>query len=345
MPYNDIIGALPERYLIGQHIWSAEVPLICWEIVELHMTDRVTRQFGLFQSVPKPIGGCLSYLHKCQLRGNTSLDWVIHHRSHLNRWENRYNLTLSEIPIIANGSDVADDYYSWYIRITRILVGNPNYKRHDDEGYSITGSGAVILVMFSCLWFIFINYYLINDLLIAYLLVQANAAEACLSICEDQLKNISEPHDQVCFSQKKELLTRGLAVVGMRLGHHEAACVVTGSENMVNPSRRPKNRVFTRGAKGVKRGGKQRRPINDVDPSEEQENEDAFGFGSPSQPPIECLTLEYVCGSTSISHPPQENVSGSSSQPSDDCIAQETIPCTEIRPRRVRKAVNRYTPG
>ncbi|KAK1380508.1 hypothetical protein POM88_027252 [Heracleum sosnowskyi] len=53
MPYStDVIDTLPPYCLIGRHVWRYRGPMICIFIVEPHMVDRVSRQFGMLQSIP-----------------------------------------------------------------------------------------------------------------------------------------------------------------------------------------------------------------------------------------------------------------------------------------------------
>lgn len=59
------------------------MPLICWEIVELHRSNRVMRQFGLIQSIPQPVPPTLLQLHDVQMRGHTGVDWHSRHRDYI----------------------------------------------------------------------------------------------------------------------------------------------------------------------------------------------------------------------------------------------------------------------
>jgi len=54
-PYPDeVLQTLPPIYWHGSHIWRARISLICYEIVEMHVPDRVLRQFSLNQHILEP---------------------------------------------------------------------------------------------------------------------------------------------------------------------------------------------------------------------------------------------------------------------------------------------------
>ena len=45
------MDALPDICRDSQVIWRSRCPLICFDIVKFHLTDRVMRQFGLEQKI------------------------------------------------------------------------------------------------------------------------------------------------------------------------------------------------------------------------------------------------------------------------------------------------------
>nr|XP_025888003.1 protein MAIN-LIKE 1-like [Solanum lycopersicum] len=48
-PYSsDIIESLPEYCRVGRDIWRARVPIFCWDVVEVHLPDRVMRRITRF---------------------------------------------------------------------------------------------------------------------------------------------------------------------------------------------------------------------------------------------------------------------------------------------------------
>ncbi|XP_072062303.1 serine/threonine-protein phosphatase 7 long form homolog [Arachis hypogaea] len=76
-------------------IWSDIVPLISFECIEWHASDRVRRQFGLTQGVPNQPEN-LGASHGEVLTGPKNQDWANTHSSWVMKWTNRYSHTLSD---------------------------------------------------------------------------------------------------------------------------------------------------------------------------------------------------------------------------------------------------------
>ena len=57
---TNVMSVLPPICLVGSVAWCAMVPLMCFQVVEWHQSDRVLRQFGMQQ----PISGCPSQFLK-----------------------------------------------------------------------------------------------------------------------------------------------------------------------------------------------------------------------------------------------------------------------------------------
>ncbi|KAI8556305.1 hypothetical protein RHMOL_Rhmol05G0242200 [Rhododendron molle] len=52
-PYSEeLIASLPPNCRAGRAIWMAKVPLLNFPMVQMHMPDRVMRQFGRRQTIP-----------------------------------------------------------------------------------------------------------------------------------------------------------------------------------------------------------------------------------------------------------------------------------------------------
>ncbi|XP_052109241.1 serine/threonine-protein phosphatase 7 long form homolog [Arachis duranensis] len=76
-------------------VWSATVPLISFECIEWHATDRVRRQSGLTQGVPSEVQD-LGASHGEVLTGPKNQDWANTHSRWVMQWTNRYSHILSE---------------------------------------------------------------------------------------------------------------------------------------------------------------------------------------------------------------------------------------------------------
>ena len=79
--------ALPDICRSGQGIWRSRCPLICFNIVELHLSDRVMRQFGLEQVIPDACD-TQAALHAIDRRTEDK-NYIIRHRSHVDVWNDR----------------------------------------------------------------------------------------------------------------------------------------------------------------------------------------------------------------------------------------------------------------
>ncbi|QHO32032.1 uncharacterized protein DS421_8g246540 [Arachis hypogaea] len=82
---------------IRQHsvVWSATVPLISFECIEWHSSDRFKRQFGLIQDVPTQERD-LGTSHGEVLTGPKNQDWSNTHSFWIMQWTNRYSHVLAD---------------------------------------------------------------------------------------------------------------------------------------------------------------------------------------------------------------------------------------------------------
>ncbi|KAH1190255.1 Serine/threonine-protein phosphatase 7 long form [Glycine max] len=70
----NVMSLLPPICLVGSVAWFAVVPLICFQVIEWHQSDRVLRQFGMQQLIP----GCPSQplnIHGIPLKGKHDENW------------------------------------------------------------------------------------------------------------------------------------------------------------------------------------------------------------------------------------------------------------------------------
>ncbi|RYQ94262.1 hypothetical protein Ahy_B08g089151 [Arachis hypogaea] len=92
-------------------IWSARVPLISFECVEWHATDRIRRQFGLNQGVPDQPRD-LGASHGEVLTGPKNQDWANMHSVWVMEWTNRYSHVL--VDKMGPPHYSLDTYMHWY---------------------------------------------------------------------------------------------------------------------------------------------------------------------------------------------------------------------------------------
>ena len=114
------MDSLPYYCLSGQAIWTARCPLICVFVAEWHYPDRVTRQFGIRQTIPE-ICNTDRRLYVIDLRGRQEEHWLLTLQPELALWATRMNY-LIQGEFIGNGCDVDDHYITWYNRITRRFI-------------------------------------------------------------------------------------------------------------------------------------------------------------------------------------------------------------------------------
>ena len=108
---------IPEYALVEQDVWRACVPLICFHIVEWHQPDRVLRQFGMRQSLPRDaidLGAC----HTIQLRGKQQNDWREKHKDFIEVWTDWRN-RIAYAPLSSRPIGRSSQYMRWYWSITR----------------------------------------------------------------------------------------------------------------------------------------------------------------------------------------------------------------------------------
>ncbi|KAG9453146.1 hypothetical protein H6P81_006050 [Aristolochia fimbriata] len=85
-PYLDFLQHLPAICFKGRHICLSRTPLICFEIAELHVPDRVMLQFGLEQGTPPED---VEHVTRISRKGRPGEDWALYHCDYIARWEAR----------------------------------------------------------------------------------------------------------------------------------------------------------------------------------------------------------------------------------------------------------------
>ncbi|KAH0657091.1 hypothetical protein KY285_031973 [Solanum tuberosum] len=133
-PYSDdLIKSLPLYCHAGRNIWRVRVPIFCWDVVEVHFPDRVMRQFGLQQAIPTPFPFDSNHFRHDR-RGRPNANWELEHAQWLSFWNQR--LQYSCDASVNNESLRYDDpYLIWCRRITCLVIGNPNSRPQNQQGY------------------------------------------------------------------------------------------------------------------------------------------------------------------------------------------------------------------
>ncbi|RYQ97985.1 hypothetical protein Ahy_B08g094063 isoform A [Arachis hypogaea] len=96
---------IPADIYMHSVIWSATVPLVSFECIEWHATDRFRRQFGFVQGERN-----LNHAHGEVLTGPKNLNWAT--ATTHSFWTNRYNHVLTE-ELMAPQQPL-DTYMYWY---------------------------------------------------------------------------------------------------------------------------------------------------------------------------------------------------------------------------------------
>ncbi|KAH9609414.1 hypothetical protein KSS87_008563 [Heliosperma pusillum] len=150
-PYTqDILQHLPEICYEDPEEWVVIAPLICFEIVEMHLPNRCVRQFGWHQTIPPDCDTVLT-LHKTDKRGNNR-DFATEFASYIEEWENRKeNMLEGGVPYTGYMSH-HEPYMVWYRERTRRIVSPQNNALTQDfiteHHYNPSAADLDVLVRF-----------------------------------------------------------------------------------------------------------------------------------------------------------------------------------------------------
>ncbi|KAL7174837.1 hypothetical protein ACSBR1_017827 [Camellia fascicularis] len=121
---DDIMTSFPSYCTVGKDIWMARVPLICFNIIDWHLPDRVLRQFGRVQSVLDRFNAHLA-MHFRDRHGKMAIDWAKEYQTFMDEWNNRRN-TIVHAERSNEVLTSLDPYMLWFHRHTRLVFSNPN---------------------------------------------------------------------------------------------------------------------------------------------------------------------------------------------------------------------------
>ncbi|MQL89162.1 hypothetical protein Taro_021743 [Colocasia esculenta] len=121
-PYtDDILQMLPAVSKHASHLWLSRVPLLSFSIVEMHVPDRVLRQFGRVQRIPAPVDA----LDRVTRKGCGHIDWGRYFAHFVQIWHRRTDYI---IPPDEETVDIGRvEYMAWYWSITRQYIDRPGF--------------------------------------------------------------------------------------------------------------------------------------------------------------------------------------------------------------------------
>ena len=94
------------------------MPLICFGIVEVNLSERVLRQYELVQGIPLPCD-TKPNLHLISCKDQGTMNWTEINGRHIARWDHRLELLAHDAPIDVVGAPTTRDYMPWFFSITR----------------------------------------------------------------------------------------------------------------------------------------------------------------------------------------------------------------------------------
>ena len=111
--------------LVGSVAWCAAVPLICFQVIEWHQPDKVLRQFGMQQPIPR----CHSQpfnIHSITLKGKHDENWGQLLGPMINQWNNRVDFRVDGYPRQKGLLSFKSDYMVWYRQKMKMFVDSKN---------------------------------------------------------------------------------------------------------------------------------------------------------------------------------------------------------------------------
>ncbi|XP_004981664.1 serine/threonine-protein phosphatase 7 long form homolog isoform X1 [Setaria italica] len=122
-PYTpNLIAGLPAICTFGSAVWRSRTPLICFQIVEMHVPDRVLLQFGMVQHIPDPVEA----VERVTMQGKADQNWPTYHDKYIKQWQNRlFSVVEQQDTGISDPTHPRNCYLEWYWRITRRWISTP----------------------------------------------------------------------------------------------------------------------------------------------------------------------------------------------------------------------------
>jgi Plant mobile domain len=139
----------------GQHLWLANVPLICFWIIEWHCPDRVMRQFGFDQPIPAaPVD--IDWEHTQELKGKMEIGWESEQARYIRVWENSQARVCVAPFLYVPLTLQTSEYLKWYWKVTRRWISPENAV----TVYTVLNQ---VFVVYSCVKLCFGSKELLNE--------------------------------------------------------------------------------------------------------------------------------------------------------------------------------------
>ncbi|CAK8579298.1 unnamed protein product [Lathyrus sativus] len=124
MQEKDFIWRSYIQYLVPRleesQIWSATTYLVCFYIVEMHQSDRVTLQFGFDQQIP-PFPRCLKEHHAITMRKAQKVYWQQLNKDEVREWRHRRDVILQGGAVFGERKP-SQEYLTWFHAIPYVHV-------------------------------------------------------------------------------------------------------------------------------------------------------------------------------------------------------------------------------
>ncbi|RLN40866.1 hypothetical protein C2845_PM01G27330 [Panicum miliaceum] len=142
-PYTpNLTAGLPATCTFGSAVWRSRTPLICFQIVEMHVPDRVLLQFGMVQHIPDLVEA----VERVTMQGKADQDWPTYHDKYINQWQNRlFSVVEQQDTGNSDPTHARNCYLEWYWRITRRWISTP--VECPIISYELSGQTDKILIM------------------------------------------------------------------------------------------------------------------------------------------------------------------------------------------------------
>ena len=125
-PYAQFYMTDYDEFEVGRHSGLSRVPLLHWNIVEYHMSDRVLRQFGVLQHIPGPPVDMWELRREMEIfhRENyiVTLSAYVHEWAQFSGGGHYFVGEQNYCPI--------EEYMKWYIRVTKLKISPYNVADH-----------------------------------------------------------------------------------------------------------------------------------------------------------------------------------------------------------------------